>query len=98
MYTGLTQLLSFEGNVEETYCRTFQIVNESPFGESMKIDLKEKGSEIPVTNENRVEFVEIYLDWLFNKSVENQFKYFKKGFEKVVSGDAIKVLFFLNLK
>lgn len=60
----------------------------------MKIDLKEKGSEIPVTNENRVEFVEIYLDWLFNKSVENQFKYFKKGFEKVVSGDAIKVLFF----
>lgn len=92
LYTGLTQLLAFEGNVEETYCRTFQIEYESPFGELIKHDLKVNGHEIPVTNENRLEFVELYLDWLFNRSVENQFKCFKKGFEKVVSGDAIKLL------
>lgn len=92
LYTGLTELLAFEGNVEEIYCRTFQIEHESPFGELIKHDLKANGCEIPVTNDNRQEFVELYLDWLFNKSVENQFHYFKKGFEKVVSGDAIRLL------
>jgi hypothetical protein len=101
---GLTQLLAFQGNVEEIYCRTFQIEYESSFGEIMKHDLKPEGSKIPVTNENRAEFVELYIDLLVNSSVENQFSYFKKGFEKVVSGDAIKVRegdsrsFLLNFK
>jgi len=83
--------LNFEGNVEETYCRTFQIEYESQFGETVKHDLKENGEKISVTNENRNEFVDLYVDWLVNTSVETQFFCFKKGFEKVVSGDAIKV-------
>lgn len=87
----MTQLLAFDGNVEEIYCRTFQIEYESPFGEVVKYNLIENGEKISVTNQNRIEFVELYLDWLINKSVENQFGYFKKGFEKVVSGNAIKV-------
>ena len=91
IYTGLTKLLAFEGNVEEVYCRTFQIEYESSFGERMKYDLKPFGEKIPVTNENRAEFVELYIDWMVNTSVEKQFDYFKKGFEKVVSGEAIKV-------
>ena len=91
LFLGLSQLLSFEGNVEEIYCRSFQIEYESAYGEKLKINLKENGDKIPVTNENRQEFVELYVDWLVNKSVENQFECFKTGFYKVVSGDAIKV-------
>lgn len=77
--------------METTYCRTFQIDHESSFGEIHKIELKPDGGNIAVTNENRGEFVTLYIDWIVNKSVENQFGYFKKGFERVVSGDAIKV-------
>lgn len=33
------------------------------------------------------EFVELYSDWLLNKSVEKQFTEFKKGFD-VVMGDS----------
>jgi Ubiquitin-protein ligase len=35
--------------------------------------------------------VNLYVDWLLNKSIENQFKPFYKGFRKVVNGDMIKV-------
>ena len=54
--------------------------------------MKENGENINVTNENRQEYVDLYFDWLVNKSIETQFKYFKNGFFKVVTGDAIKVL------
>lgn len=45
--------------------------------------LKENGVNIPVTHENKEEYVEMYVDFLLNKSVENQFKAFNQGFQKV---------------
>jgi len=85
----LSQLLAYDGNVEEIYCRTFQIEYESAFGEILKYDLVENGDKIAVTNQNRAEFVDLYVDWLINKSVENQFGYFKKGFE-IIDGLPVK--------
>ena len=49
MAKGLDQLLNWEGNVEETFCRSFVIQLDS----GVEIDLVPNGSEVPVTNENR---------------------------------------------
>ncbi len=51
-YRGLRQLLSFEGDVEETFGLTFQISWEE-FGATKVHELRYNGSNIAVTNENR---------------------------------------------
>ncbi|KAJ6244478.1 hypothetical protein M0813_21063 [Anaeramoeba flamelloides] len=80
---GLQQLLDFEGNVEETFVLTFQIVYKNVFGENVFVNLKKNGDKIPVTNENREEYVNLLVDWELNKSIEQQFKKFQLGFQLV---------------
>ncbi|KAJ6227328.1 e3 ubiquitin-protein ligase hectd2-related [Anaeramoeba flamelloides] len=80
---GLQQLLDFEGNVEETFVLTFQIVYKNVFGENVFVNLKENGDKIPVNNENREEYVQLYIDWELNKSIGDQFKEFQTGFQSV---------------
>lgn len=46
---------------------------------------------MPVTNENREEFVRLYLEWMLGEAVADQFKAFKRGFDKVVTGKVAKV-------
>ena len=55
------------------------------------ISSKENGAEISVNNENRFEYIDLYVDWYLNKSIEKQYRLFEKGFKKVVDGDVIKV-------
>lgn len=50
-----------------------------------------EGDKVPVTKENREEYVKLYVDWLINESVETQFRAFYKGFQKVVKDSSIKV-------
>uniref|UniRef100_A0A4W4FY02 HECT domain-containing protein n=1 Tax=Electrophorus electricus TaxID=8005 RepID=A0A4W4FY02_ELEEL len=43
-------------------------------------DLIPNGRKIPVTKVNRQKYVDLYVDFVFNKSVECQFKEFARGF------------------
>lgn len=42
---------------------------------------------------NSQEFVDMYADYILNKSVERQFKAFKKGFQMVTNESPLKYLF-----
>jgi ubiquitin-protein ligase E3 A len=101
--------LDFEGDVAEVYDRTFQIVYEY-YGEHRTYDLKENGSNIMLTNENRqgtqsyiatlvtvlcVEYVDLYVKYLLVDSVQKQFDAFLKGYKAVCNGDAIAVSLFM---
>ena len=59
----------------------------------MSIDLKPNGAEIFVTKENRDEYIELYLDYIFNKQCENQFRSFRKGFYRVCDEEIITNMF-----
>ena len=61
------------------------------FGFEQTVEFKEGGSVIPVTNDNKQEFVDLYVDWYLNKSVLNQFRPFYNGFYKVISPESIRV-------
>ena len=87
---GLKQLLEFEGNVQEVFCRSFYIETEV-FGQIKKHLLKENGENIPVTNENREEYVDLYVDWWLNVGIKRIFEEFKGGFLKVCGGEVIKM-------
>lgn len=54
-------------------------------------ELVEDGHQIKVTQDNKIEYCQLYADFLLNKHIKKQFESFKKGFYKVVSGKMIEV-------
>eukprot|EP00075_Anas_platyrhynchos_P004905 XP_012954988.2 probable E3 ubiquitin-protein ligase HERC3 isoform X2 [Anas platyrhynchos] len=62
----------------ESQDMTFVILGE---GGSV-VELKENGTNIPVTKQNRKEFVDLYVNYVFNESVRKPFKDFMQGFLK----------------
>ncbi|XP_039709331.1 ubiquitin-protein ligase E3A isoform X2 [Pteropus medius] len=93
LHQSLRDLLEYEGSVEEDMMISFQISQTDLFGNPMMYDLKEDGDKIPITNENRKEFVSLYSDYILNKSVEKQFKAFRRGFHMVTNESPLKYLF-----
>ncbi|XP_077977108.1 ubiquitin-protein ligase E3A-like isoform X2 [Glandiceps talaboti] len=87
---GLKDLLEYEDDVEFTFCYTFQISYQS-MGEMVTVDLIPNGSQIPVTNQNREEFVRLYVRHLLEDSIATQFEAFARGFRLVCGGDALKL-------
>ncbi|XP_015256083.1 ubiquitin-protein ligase E3A [Cyprinodon tularosa] len=90
---SLKELLEYEGSVEEDMMITFQISQTDPFGNRLTYDLRENGDRIPVTNANRKDFVALYSEYILNKSVEKQFKAFRRGFHMVTNESPLKYLF-----
>ncbi|XP_069157582.1 probable E3 ubiquitin-protein ligase HECTD2 [Procambarus clarkii] len=88
---GLKELLKYEGDVEEDMCLSFQVSLEE-FGQPRTFNLKENGETLPVTNENREEFVRLYLDWILNTAIYEQFRAFYLGFHTVCASNALIML------
>lgn len=61
------------------------------FGYEQAVEFVECGQTVAVTDENKQEFVRLYVDWFLNTSIESQFRPFYKGFYKVMSVESIKV-------
>uniref|UniRef100_A0A3P9MBR3 HECT-type E3 ubiquitin transferase n=1 Tax=Oryzias latipes TaxID=8090 RepID=A0A3P9MBR3_ORYLA len=89
---GLRELLSYEGNVEEDFYLTFQVKNQEEMGIMKSYNLKPGGDKIPVTKQNRKEYVQLYVDFLLNKSIYKQFAAFYHGFHSVCASDALMLL------
>ncbi|XP_047528623.1 probable E3 ubiquitin-protein ligase HERC4 isoform X1 [Vanessa atalanta] len=88
---SLKHLLDYaEDDVEEVFSLCFA-VNTEVFDQIQVHPLKENGENLPVTHENKSEYVDLYVDFLLNKSVEKQFKAFNQGFQKVCGGRIIKL-------
>jgi HECT-domain (ubiquitin-transferase) len=56
------------------------------FGETRRQELMPGGGRVPVTNENRHEYVRVYTQWLLERSVAAQFEAFREGFLEVRAG------------
>ncbi|XP_054709612.1 probable E3 ubiquitin-protein ligase HECTD2 [Uloborus diversus] len=88
---GLRELLSYEGNVEEDFCMTFQVSVEE-FGAVKTHVLKADGENLPVTNTNRHEYVHLYTELILNKAIYQPFKAFYLGFHSVCASNALIML------
>ncbi|KAL1306185.1 hypothetical protein AAFC00_004287 [Neodothiora populina] len=87
---GLRQLLDFDGDVQETFCRDF-VAPVERYGTVTDIPLCPGGENKPVTNSNRHEFVDLYIRYLLDVSVSRQFEPFKRGFFTVCAGNALSL-------
>uniref|UniRef100_A0A8C5WZG9 HECT-type E3 ubiquitin transferase n=1 Tax=Laticauda laticaudata TaxID=8630 RepID=A0A8C5WZG9_LATLA len=57
-------------------------ITEKYKGSIIEVDLKENGVNIPVTLNNRKEYVDAYVNYMFNDSVKKQFEDFARGFQR----------------
>ena len=89
---SLKAILDYDkDNFNEVMGLTFTIQYES-WGAQVEEELKEGGKEIEVTQQNKKEYVKLYIDFIFNRSVEKWFNSFIKGFEKCCYGDVLSTL------
>ncbi|KAK7930540.1 hypothetical protein WMY93_006935 [Mugilogobius chulae] len=86
---SLQQLLDYEGNdVEETFLLNFSITREN-YGMTEVKELIPGGESISVDKNNRKEFVDVYLRYVFSASVSEQYEAFSSGFLKVCGGEIL---------
>uniref|UniRef100_A0A7S4BN04 HECT-type E3 ubiquitin transferase n=1 Tax=Chrysotila carterae TaxID=13221 RepID=A0A7S4BN04_CHRCT len=97
LHRGLCALRQFEGDVESTFMADHTIVTNS-FGHSVVHELVPDGANVPVTNENREEYLRLYVDYLLVSGVRVQFDAFQRGFLKLCDGPAFSFLTALELE
>ncbi|OZJ05124.1 putative E3 ubiquitin-protein ligase hulA [Bifiguratus adelaidae] len=79
-----------DNDITDVLDLTFSAEDER-FGEIVTIDLKPGGRDIPVTEENKKEYIELVTEWRVTRRVEEQFKAFKEGFSQLIPQDLINV-------
>ena len=86
LYEGLIKLLEFEPKeqIENVFCRTFE-VEWDEYGLIKKHNLIPNGNSIPVTSENRVQYVQKLVKWILVDSVSLQFDSLFSGFSTVIN-------------
>ncbi|XP_070805290.1 probable E3 ubiquitin-protein ligase HERC3 [Pituophis catenifer annectens] len=88
---SLQELLDYPGeDIEETFCLSFTICKES-YGVVEQKNLVPDGDKIPVQNNNRQEFVDAYVNYVFNVSVHEWYTAFSSGFLKVCGGKVLEL-------
>ncbi|CAH8550309.1 unnamed protein product [Schistosoma bovis] len=91
---GLKSLLEYEyDDIESVFGCSFAVNYLDPFGNVITHELKPDGAKIPVTKENRKEYVDLYSSFLLNDSVKKQFNAFRRGFQMVVDESPLTFLF-----
>ncbi|XP_032886766.1 probable E3 ubiquitin-protein ligase HERC4 [Amblyraja radiata] len=81
---NLQELLNYEGDdLEEIFCMDFTIGADMADGSITRHELIPNGKNIPVQSHNRKLFVDKYVDYIFNTSVEKNFQAFSEGFRYV---------------
>ncbi|XP_015200074.1 probable E3 ubiquitin-protein ligase HERC3 isoform X1 [Lepisosteus oculatus] len=88
---SLQQLLDYQGDdVEESFCLNFAITREN-YGLTEVKELVQEGENITVNKDNREEFVQAYLNYVFNDSVKELYTAFSSGFLKVCGGKVLSL-------
>ncbi|KAG5645003.1 hypothetical protein DXG03_007280 [Asterophora parasitica] len=88
LHRGMTWML--ENDITDIIDETFTTVEER-FGEMVTIELKPGGADVPVTEENKKEYVEHIVDYRISKRVKEQFEAFMSGFSELIPQDLITV-------
>ncbi|CAM4858154.1 unnamed protein product [Rotaria socialis] len=93
IYLSLKSLLNYtEDDLESALCFAF-VIERDCFGETREIELKPGGSSIMVNQANKREYVDLYVDYIFNKSCEMQFQAFSTGFRRVINSKPLELFY-----
>ncbi|KAL3278333.1 hypothetical protein HHI36_013664 [Cryptolaemus montrouzieri] len=91
VHNSLQSLLDYDGDdIVDVFSLSFE-VNKDVFGQITTVPLKTNGSNIPVTQDNKREYVNLYVDYIFHESVKVQYNSFHDGFMKVCGGRVLQL-------
>ena len=68
-------------------------IQEDYLGSMRTINLVPNGSNEPVTNENKLEYIMYYADYLLNKKVRIQTQAFVEGLQTVIRKEHLSIFF-----
>jgi len=88
--TSLDFLKRYDGDVENDLCLTFSVDTEE-FGARTSVDLRDGGYAIPVTADNRIEYVHLMADYRLNKQIAPQCKALLAGLHSVVNAGWLRL-------
>ncbi|EIW85244.1 HECT-domain-containing protein [Coniophora puteana RWD-64-598 SS2] len=88
LHRGLTWML--ENDITDVIDETFTTTEER-FGEMVTIDLKPGGADMPVTQDNKKDYVDAVVEYRISKRVKEQFDAFMSGFSELIPQDLITV-------
>ena len=84
---SLKYLLDYDkDDIEEVFDFTFQINYKDVFECVQTVDLKPDGANAKVNQQNKHQYVDLYVQYIMDVSIEQQFKAFEVGFRKVIDG------------
>lgn len=93
IYRSLKSVLEYEeDDLEDALCLSF-IIEREFCGIKRQIELKPGGASIMVNQTNKREFVDLYIDYIFNKSCEKQFQAFSSGFRRVINSKPLELFY-----
>lgn len=72
-----------DNNIDECQMELYFVADYELLGEVKSHELKTDGSDIAVTEANKEEYIELLVEWRFNRGVEQQMKSFFTGFNSV---------------
>ncbi|XP_044727132.1 probable E3 ubiquitin-protein ligase HERC4 isoform X2 [Chrysoperla carnea] len=88
---SLQSILDYEeSDLADVFNLNFEI-SRDVYGEMRTVELKPGGEQIPLTLENKKEFVDLYVDFVLNKSCHQHFTHFYQGFMKVCGGRVLQL-------
>lgn len=79
-----------ENDITDIITETFSVETDD-YGEHKVIDLKPDGSNIPVTEENKQEYVKLVVEYKLQESVKEQMDNFLQGFHEIIPKDLIAI-------
>ncbi|KAF8633731.1 hypothetical protein AX17_004387 [Amanita inopinata Kibby_2008] len=88
LHRGLTWML--ENDITDVIDETFTTTEER-FGEMVTIDLKPGGANVPVTEDNKAEYVDLVVEFRICKRIKEQFEAFMSGFSELIPQELITV-------
>ncbi|KAI6781818.1 uncharacterized protein J7T54_004984 [Emericellopsis cladophorae] len=87
-YKSLCWML--ENDITDIITETFS-VEDDEFGVTNVVDLKPGGRDIPVTDENKQEYVKLVVEHKLLSSVKDQMEHFLKGFHDIIPSELISI-------
>ncbi|XP_031847586.1 E3 ubiquitin-protein ligase Nedd4 isoform X3 [Nomia melanderi] len=72
--------------LELTFC-----VDEESFGHTSQRELKPDGANIPLTDENKDEYISLVIQWRFVSRVQEQMNAFLEGFNALIPPTLVKI-------
>lgn len=87
VYDNLMYVKYYDGNVEDLCL--YMSYTDNLFGHNNVTNLIPGGAEIPVTNENKMQYIRLYANFILNKREGEQCKAFVEGMHEVIDPELL---------